>query len=88
MLDGMGIETPVARQRVLAGKQSGEAIDDAAEALGRGAGGLRGDLARLQRSAPPIGLVQVARYADPHNSSGTVAPRVAARRAGPQPTKR
>ena len=29
------------------------------------------DLARLQRGAPPIGLVQVARYADPQNSSAT-----------------
>jgi tetratricopeptide (TPR) repeat protein len=29
------------------------------------------DLARLQRSAPPIGLVQVARYANPQNSGTT-----------------
>jgi tetratricopeptide (TPR) repeat protein len=30
-----------------------------------------GDLARMQRTAPPIGLVQVARYADPENSAAT-----------------
>ena len=30
-----------------------------------------GDLARLQRAAPPVGLVQVARYANPQNSSAT-----------------
>jgi tetratricopeptide (TPR) repeat protein len=29
------------------------------------------ELARLQRAAPPIGLVQVARYADPQNSAAT-----------------
>jgi tetratricopeptide (TPR) repeat protein len=29
------------------------------------------DLARLQRAAPPIGLIQVARYANPQNSSAT-----------------
>ena len=29
------------------------------------------DLARLQRAAPPLGLVQVARYANPQNSSAT-----------------
>src|SRR5437764_629514 len=30
------------------------------------------DLARLQRTAPPIALVQVARYANPRNSSATL----------------
>jgi len=30
------------------------------------------DLARLQRAAPPIGLVQVARYANPQNGSATI----------------
>ena len=30
------------------------------------------DLARLQRAAPPIALVQVARYANPQNSSATM----------------
>ena len=72
MLDGMGTETPAARQRVLAGKASGQAIDSPAGALSEALVAFSGDLARLQRGAPPVGLVQVARYADPQNSSAAV----------------
>ncbi|GAA4718599.1 tetratricopeptide repeat protein [Sphingomonas lutea] len=69
MLDGMGAEGPVARRRIESGRQSGQAIDTLAKALGESLTAFAADLARMQRGAPPIGLVQVARYADPTNSS-------------------
>ena len=72
MLDGMGTETPAARQRVLAGRPSGQAIDSSAKAYSETLVAFAGDLARLQRGSPPIGLVQVARYADSRNSSAVV----------------
>ncbi len=72
MLDGMGVGMPVARQRVLAGKLSGQAIDTAVKAYSESLVAFAGDLARMQRASPPIGLVQVARYADPQNSSAVV----------------
>jgi tetratricopeptide (TPR) repeat protein len=71
MVDGMSGNAAAARQRILAGKPSGEAIDTGAKALSSVLTALGAQLARLQRAAPPIGLVQVARYADPQNSSAT-----------------
>jgi len=71
MIDGMGAEAAEARQRVLAGKLSGEAIDTPVEAMSEALTAFSGDLTRIQRAAPPIGLVQVARYANPQNSSAT-----------------
>ncbi|GAA3888451.1 tetratricopeptide repeat protein [Sphingomonas limnosediminicola] len=71
MIDGMGSEAAGARQRIAAGKTSGAGIDNASEALSEVLTAFGADLARLQRSAPPIGLVQVARYADPRNSGAT-----------------
>jgi tetratricopeptide (TPR) repeat protein len=71
MLEGMS-DGGAARQRALAGKSNGQAIDTSAKALSETLTAFSADLARLQRSAPPIGLVQVARYADPTNSSATV----------------
>jgi tetratricopeptide (TPR) repeat protein len=55
----------------MAGRQSGQAIANLASAFGEVLTAFSGDLTRLQRSAPPIGLVQVARYANPQNSSTT-----------------
>ena len=72
MVEGMGSDAAVARQRVLAGKLSGQAIDTPAAAFSEALTAFSGDLARLQRAAPPIALVQVARYANPQNSSATV----------------
>ena len=69
MIEGMGSDAAAARQRVLSGKQSGQAIDTGVEALSEVLTAFTGDLARLQRTAPPTGLAQVARYANPHNSS-------------------
>jgi tetratricopeptide (TPR) repeat protein len=71
MLDGMNGDVATARQRVLAGKQSGQAIDTTAKAYSAVLTAFAADLTRLQRAAAPIGLVQVARYADPQNSSAT-----------------
>ena len=71
MIDGMGSESAAAQQRILAGKPSGEAIDTTAKALSAVLTAFGGELARLQRTAPPVGLVQIARYADPGNSGAT-----------------
>jgi tetratricopeptide (TPR) repeat protein len=71
MLDGMGGGENTARKRVIAGRQSGQAIDNLPEALSEILASFSGDLARLQRASPPIGLIQVARYANPQNSSAT-----------------
>ena len=72
MLEGLGTEVAPARQRVLARKLSGQAIDTAAKAYSEVLASLAADLARLDRGAAPIGLVQVARYANPQNSSAAV----------------
>ena len=72
MIDGLGSDAAAARQRVLAGKLSGEAIDTPAKALSDTLTSFTTDIARLQRGTPPIGLAQVARYADPQNSSATI----------------
>jgi tetratricopeptide (TPR) repeat protein len=72
MVDGMGSDAAAARQRVLAGKPSGQAIDTAAAALSETLTAFTADLARLQRSNPPIALAQVARFANPQNNSATM----------------
>jgi len=72
MVDGMGSDAAAARQRVLAGRTSGQAIDTPAEALSEALTAFTTDLARLQRGAPPIALGQVAKFANPQNSSATM----------------
>jgi len=72
ILDGLGTESDAARRRVQARKSSGQAIDNAAEALSEVLTGFAADVARLDRGPPPVGLVQVARYANPQNSSAAV----------------
>jgi tetratricopeptide (TPR) repeat protein len=71
MIEGMSRDSSTARARILAGKPSGEAIDTTAKALSGVLTAFGAELARLQRATPPIGLVQVARYADPQNSGAT-----------------
>ncbi len=71
MIDGMSGNSSAANQRILAGRPSGEAIDTGAKALSSVLTAFGSQLARLQRTAPPIGLVQVARFADPQNSNAT-----------------
>jgi tetratricopeptide (TPR) repeat protein len=55
----------------MAGKSSGQAIDNLPKALGEVLTAFSADLTRMQRSAPPIGLVEVARYLNPQNISTT-----------------
>jgi len=71
MIDGMGGGAAAARQRIQAGKPSGEAVDTTAKALGSVLTGFAAEIARMQRAVPPVGLAQVARYADPQNASAT-----------------
>ena len=71
MIDGISSDSVAARQRVLAGRQSGQRIDTGAKALSSVFTAFAAEVAKLQRAAPPIGLVQVARYADPQNASAT-----------------
>ena len=72
MVDGMGTAAGPARARIVARKSSGIAIDTPAEALSEVLTGFAADVARMARSSPPIGLVQVARYANPQNSGAAV----------------
>jgi tetratricopeptide (TPR) repeat protein len=71
MIDGISSDSAAARQRILAGKQSGELIDTGAKALSSVFTALAGEVARQPRAEPPVGLVQVARYADPQNTGAT-----------------
>jgi tetratricopeptide (TPR) repeat protein len=71
MIQGIGIGYASAKQRILAGRPSGEAIDSGAKAFAVVLASLATDVMRLQRGAVPIGLVQIAHYADPQNSSIT-----------------
>jgi tetratricopeptide (TPR) repeat protein len=71
MVEGMTGDSAAARQRILAGKPTGEGIDTAAKAMSAVLTAFGAELTRLQRTAPPVGLVQVARYADPGNSAAT-----------------
>ena len=69
MLDGLNIDSPLAVQRIKSGKPSGQAIDSSTKALGEVLTAFAADVARIQRVAPPIGMVEVARYANPQSSS-------------------
>lgn len=71
MVEGMAGDSAAIRQRILAGRPSGEGIDTSAKALSAILTAFGAEVARVQRGAPPVGLVQVARYADPQNSSAT-----------------
>ncbi len=72
MLDGISSEAMGARNRLLAGKLSNQSVDSGAKAFSEVMTSLAGDLARRKGSTPPIGLAQVARYANPDNSSAVV----------------
>lgn len=72
MLEGIEPGASDAAQRILGGRRIGQAIDNGADALSEMLTAFAADLARMQRAAPPVGLVQAARYANPQNSSATV----------------
>jgi len=71
MVDGMGEGESAARARIAAARNGGQAIDNLPGALSEIFTAFASDLVRLQPGSPPIGLVQVARYANPQNSSAT-----------------
>jgi tetratricopeptide (TPR) repeat protein len=72
MVEPLGAETGPAKQRIAAGKRNGLAIDSAAKAFSELLLGMATDLSRMNDRAAPIGMVQVARYANPRNSHGAV----------------
>jgi tetratricopeptide (TPR) repeat protein len=72
ILDGLGTEVNPARQRIQSRKPSGQAIDTPAKAMSEVLVAFAADVARLDRGPPPTGLIQVARYANPQNSSAAV----------------
>ncbi|HEV2596398.1 MAG TPA: tetratricopeptide repeat protein [Sphingomicrobium sp.] len=69
IIDGMGTGEAAERQRIRAGRQSGQAIDTLARAFAEVLTAFAADLTRVQRGAAPIGLVQVAHYVNPQSSS-------------------
>ena len=71
MLEGMGTGETAAEQRIKADKSSGMGIDNLPKAFGEVLTAFASDLLRLHRTAPPIGLVQVARYVNPQNTNAT-----------------
>jgi tetratricopeptide (TPR) repeat protein len=71
IIEGMGEGEAAARQRIMAGKTSGLAVDSLPKAYAEVINALAADLMRMPRAAPPIGLVQIARYVDPQNNGTT-----------------
>jgi len=72
MLDEQGYALAEGRARIAAGKPSGQAIDSASKAFGELMVGMALALGRLQDRGLPIAFAQVARYANPDNSSGAI----------------
>ncbi|MBV9528011.1 tetratricopeptide repeat protein [Sphingomonas sp.] len=72
ILKGMGTAGPPARQQVLQRKRNFSVIDSGAKAFSETLVAFAEDVGKLQHTAPPIGLVQAARYADPRNGSATI----------------
>ena len=71
IIQGMGDGEAATRQRIMAGKIGGQAIDTLPKAFGEVLTAFAADLTRMQRAARPVGLVQIARYVNPQNSSAT-----------------
>jgi tetratricopeptide (TPR) repeat protein len=72
MVEGLGNDTIVAKQRIEAGKGIGMAIDRSAKAYSELLLGMAADLGHMNNRALPVGMVQVARYANPRSSMGAV----------------
>jgi tetratricopeptide (TPR) repeat protein len=71
IVEGMGTNEVAARQRIQAGKSSGEAVDNLTKAFSEVLTAFSAQIMRTQHAAAPIGLVQVARYANPQNGGAT-----------------
>ena len=69
MVAELGTETGRARDRVLRGKPGTMAIDNSRTAFSELATALALELNRLREGSMPVSLAQVARFADPDNSS-------------------
>lgn len=72
VLQGLGTATTPAVEEVRAGRRNGSVIDNGAKAFSETLVAFAMEVARLQHAVPPLGLVQVARYADPRNSNATI----------------
>jgi tetratricopeptide (TPR) repeat protein len=72
IVQGMGAGTLSAREQIRDRKRNGSVIDSGAKAFSETLIAFAAEVAKLQHAAPPLGLVQVARYADPRNSSTTI----------------
>ena len=71
IVEGMGAGEALVRQRIMAGRTSDQAIDDLPKAFAEVLLAFSIDLARMQRQAPPVGLIQTARYLNPQGSGTT-----------------
>ncbi len=69
MVAELGTETGRARDRVLRGRSGAIAIDDSRTAFSELLVALALELNRVREGAMPVSLAQVARFADPDNSS-------------------
>ncbi|MEO6432784.1 MAG: tetratricopeptide repeat protein [Sphingomicrobium sp.] len=72
MLDGISAEGLFAKERLLSGKLPSRTNDTLPEIYSEIIAGLASDLARLQRGSAPLGLAQVARFANPANTGASV----------------
>ena len=72
MIEGMGTEAVGAKQRIAAGRTSGQAITGAEGAFSEVLVGLALDLNRARNPDLSVSVAQVARYADPRNSAATI----------------
>ena len=68
----LGTEVGAAEARIAAGRRTGLAIDNSAEAFSEMLLSLALDLSRLDNPTLPISLAQVARHAAPDNSSAAI----------------
>lgn len=71
IIEGMGAGEVAERQRIMAGRPSGQAVDNLPKAFSEVLTAFSAEITKLQRAAAPIGLVQVAHYANPQNSGAT-----------------
>jgi len=71
IIEGMGAGEAAARQRIMAGRSAGQAIDSLSKAFADVLTAFAADIARMQRAAPPLGLLQVARYLNPQDRATT-----------------
>ena len=87
IVEGMGAGEAAARQRIAAGKTSGQAIDNLPKAFGEVLTAFAADLARLQRRRRRSAWSR-SRATPTRRAAARRAARAAARRPGSRPTKR